>query len=87
MYSNLKVSVNNGDGEVECLLQKIEFEVHLDQPVNEDGPHFGIDFWLPLHVGWLNMVLSLKNTRKQLENVTYSPHQCQTILNLSLQPP
>ena len=87
MYSNLKVSVNNGDGEVECLLQKIELEVHLDQPVNEDGPHFGIDFWLPLHVGWLNMVLSLKNTRKQMENITYSPHQCQTILNLSLQPP
>ena len=34
MYSNLKVSVNNGDGEVERLLQKIELEVHLDQPVN-----------------------------------------------------
>ena len=58
--SDLEVSVNDGDGEIEGLLEQGEPQVDLDQPVNENGPHLGVDLRLLGQVGRVHLVLGLQ---------------------------
>jgi len=45
-----QLPVNGRNGEVERFGKQFEFEVHLNQPVDEDAPHFLVDVGLRLHV-------------------------------------
>ena len=37
--SNLQKAIENGNGEVQRLLQEVEAHVHLNQPINENAAH------------------------------------------------
>ena len=60
----LEKSVDDGDSEVEGLLQEIEAQMDLYQPVDEDSSHAHIDAGLPLKILWLHMELSLQWTQR-----------------------
>lgn len=46
----LEEAVDDVDGEVQRLGAELKLEVHLDEPVNEDLTHLGVDVRLLLHV-------------------------------------
>ena len=46
----LQVPVNKVDCEIERLMNHLEFEVNLNEPVNQDGSHLLIDVFLLGHV-------------------------------------
>ena len=51
----LEVPIDEVNGEEEGGLLQSEFEVDLDQPVNEDGPHGAVDVLLDVHEGVLRL--------------------------------
>ena len=38
----------------------------LDEPVDEDGPHLGVDLGLCGQVGWVHLVLALQRKKTPL---------------------
>lgn len=47
-----EVSVNEVDGQVQRLGDKLEFQVDFYQPIDKDGSHAFVDVWLTFHVDW-----------------------------------
>ena len=52
----LEISVQDGHGGVESLLQQVELEVDTDQPVDEDSPHLGQNLGLISQVVCLHIL-------------------------------
>ena len=52
----LEISVQDGHGGVESLLQQVELEVDTDEPVDEDSPHPGQDLGLNCQVILLHIL-------------------------------
>lgn len=57
--SDLEETIQDGNCEVQSLLQQLEPGVHLDQPVDEESSHAICDF-VALHVVWANSLLHLQ---------------------------
>ena len=57
--THCQVSVNDGNCQVECLLEETELEMDLDEPVNQDAPHPLIHFRLVLQEGRTHVELLL----------------------------
>lgn len=56
--SDLEETIQDGNCEVQSLLQQLEPGVNLDQPVDEDSSHAIGDF-IALHVVWPYSLLHL----------------------------
>ncbi len=57
--THLKKAVNDSHSHVHGLLQQAELKVHLNEPVNENGPHV-TSHLLTLQIGRSDILLHLK---------------------------
>lgn len=81
--TNLQEPINDGSGEVEGFLQQVEAQVHLDQPVIQDGPHARVDLQA-LQELWLHTELHLQLMHVVIDVVDILAHQLGVVCILSV---
>jgi len=52
-----EVAINDVDSDIKGLGQQLEFGVHVDEPVDQNGSHIFVNLGLALHVGCVRLSL------------------------------